>query len=145
MDSIFFGIPASAVIGGVMIGLAAVGLYYALGRIAGISGIFFGALRRDGGAWRWMFLIGLVSSAALMGRLLPEMNVVTRVNPGPFWLVVAGLAVGWGTRMGNGCTSGHGVCGLGRLSVRSLAAVVAFMSLGVLTATFFRHWLGVPV
>ena len=144
MDSSWLGIPLLAVVGGVMIGLAAIGLYYSIGRIAGISGIFFGALRRDGGVWRWMFLSGLILGAGIAAQFFPEMNVMTRPAPGTVWLIIAGLLVGWGTRLGNGCTSGHGVCGLGRLSVRSLASVITFMVLGMLTASLFRHWLGVP-
>lgn len=144
MDTAFFGIPLTAVVGGLLIGLAAVSLYAALGRIAGISGILFGALRRDGGAWRWTFLLGLLAGAWAMAQAWPAQAVVSRPSPGTGWLIVAGLLVGWGTRLGNGCTSGHGVCGLGRLSVRSLVAVLAFMLLGVLTASLFRHWLGVP-
>lgn len=142
------GIPPSAVAGGVLIGLGAVFLYLALGRIAGISGIFFGALRRQqdhtSGAWRWTFLLGLMGGAILVAALTGEGATLGRPPVGAGWLIAAGLLVGWGTRMGNGCTSGHGVCGLGRLSLRSLAAVAAFMTLGVLTASLFRHWLGVP-
>lgn len=143
MNSVFFGIPLLSVIGGIMIGLAAVGLYYSLGRIAGISGILFTSLGRNGGMWRWMFVGGLISGAGIMAQVLPEMNVVTRPNPGLIVLIASGLIVGWGTRLGSGCTSGHGVCGMGRLSVRSLAAVGSFMAAGIIVATFVRHLLGV--
>lgn len=143
MNSVFLGIPLLSVIGGIMIGLAAVGLYYSLGRIAGISGILFTSLGRNGGMWRWMFVGGLISGAGIMAQLLPEMNVVTRPNPGLIVLIAAGLIVGWGTRLGSGCTSGHGVCGMGRLSIRSLAAVGSFMAAGIIMATFVRHLLGV--
>jgi len=143
MNSIFFGIPLLSVIGGVMIGLAAVGLYYSLGRIAGISGILFTSLGRNGGMWRWMFVGGLISGAGIMAQVIPEMNVVTRPNPGLIVLIVSGLIVGWGTRLGSGCTSGHGVCGMGRLSIRSLAAVGSFMAAGIIVATFVRHLLGI--
>ena len=143
MNSIFLGIPLLSVIGGIMIGLAAVGLYYALGRIAGISGIVFASMGKNGGMWRWMFVLGLISGAGIMAQLLPDMNVVTRPNPGLPVLITSGLIVGWGTRLGSGCTSGHGVCGLGRLSIRSLAAVGSFMAAGIIVATFIRHLLGV--
>ncbi len=143
MNSVFFGIPLLSVIGGVMIGLAAVGLYYSLGRIAGISGILFTSLGRNGGMWRWMFVGGLISGAGIMAQVIPEMNVVTRPNPGLLVLIVSGLIVGWGTRLGSGCTSGHGVCGMGRLSIRSLAAVGSFMAAGIIVATFVRHLLGI--
>ena len=143
MNSVFFGIPLLSVIGGIMIGLAAVGLYYSLGRIAGISGIVFASMGKNGGMWRWMFVLGLISGAGIMAQVLPEMNVVSRANPGLLVLIASGLIVGWGTRLGSGCTSGHGVCGLGRLSVRSLAAVGSFMAAGIIVATFIRHLLGV--
>lgn len=143
MNTVFFGIPLLSVIGGVMIGLAAVGLYYSLGRIAGISGILFTSLGRNGGMWRWMFVGGLISGAGIMAQILPEMNVVTRPNPGLIVLIISGLIVGWGTRLGSGCTSGHGVCGMGRMSIRSLAAVGSFMAAGIIVATFVRHLLGV--
>jgi len=137
------GIPLNALIGGILIGLAAVGLYFSLGRIAGISGIVFTSLGRNGGWWRWMFVGGLMSGAGVMAQVFPEMNEMTRAPAGMPLLIVAGLIVGWGTRLGSGCTSGHGVCGMGRLSPRSLAAVGAFMASGVLVASLFRHWLGV--
>lgn len=143
MNIVFLGIPLLSVIGGIMIGLAAVGLYYSLGRIAGISGILFTSLGRNGGMWRWMFVGGLISGAGIMAQILPEMNVVSRPNPGIVMLIIAGLIVGWGTRLGSGCTSGHGVCGMGRLSIRSLAAVGSFMAAGIIVATFVRHLLGV--
>lgn len=139
----FFGIPLLSVAGGILIGLAAVGLYLALGRIAGISGILFTGLGREGGLWRRLFIVGLIAGAGLMGLLFPEMNQVSRPNPGLPVLIISGLLVGWGTRLGSGCTSGHGVCGLGRLSIRSLVAVLCFMTSGILVASIIRHGLGV--
>jgi uncharacterized membrane protein YedE/YeeE len=136
------GIPLNALIGGLMIGMAAVGLYLSLGRIAGISGILFTSLGRQAGMWRWMFVGGLISGAGIMAQIMPELNVVSRPNPGLPVLIAAGLIVGWGTRLGSGCTSGHGVCGLGRLSIRSLVAVGSFMASGILVATLLRHTLG---
>ena len=140
----FMGVPLPAVLGGLLIGLAAVVLYLSIGRIAGISGIFFGALD-EGGTWRWLFLAGIIAGAGLVTWLLPALRVVTRPAPGVGWLIVAGLLVGWGTRLGSGCTSGHGVCGLGRLAPRSLVAVLVFMTAGIFTASLLRHWLGLPV
>ena len=137
------GIPTAALIGGVLIGAAAVVLYLSIGRIAGVSGIFFGALN-EGGLWRWLFLAGVIGGAWGAARLWPSLDTLSRPQLGVGWLIVAGLLVGWGTRLGSGCTSGHGVCGLGRLAPRSAVAVLAFMGAGVLTASLFRHWLGVP-
>jgi uncharacterized membrane protein YedE/YeeE len=89
-------------------------------------------------------LFTLAGGMVIGAQLFPTLNVVTRPNPG-FWILVSsGLLVGWGTRQGGGCTSGHGVCGLGRLAPRSLVAVLVFMAAGVFTASLLRHWLGVP-
>ncbi len=126
--------------GGALIGASAALLLLANGRIAGISGILGGLLGpsvRDG-AWRTAFVIGLLAGPALF-RLgaghWPEVRV------GASWpvLVVAGLLVGYGTRLGSGCTSGHGVCGLARLSPRSLAAVATFMAAAIVTVFLVRH------
>ena len=133
----------AAAIGGVLIGLSALILYGALGSIAGISGIAFGALNADGRGWRLPFLIGLVGGgwiAVLLGVPLPAAPLA-RSPAAIALLIVAGLLVGAGTRLGNGCTSGHGICGLSRLSARSLAAVLVFMTMGIVTATFLRHTL----
>jgi len=137
------GIHLFTVAGGLAIGAAAVLLYHSIGRIAGISGIFFTGMR-EGGSWRWLFLGGIVLGAWLGAQLFPTLNIVSRPNPGFWILAVSGLLVGWGTRLGGGCTSGHGVCGLGRLSLRSLVAVLVFMAAGIFTASLLRHWLGVP-
>lgn len=126
-----------------MIGAAALLLYALAGRIAGISGVLYGAAwgERTQRSWRWAFVIGLVAGgwlAVLAGVSLP----VPAWSPSAAILtVVAGLLVGYGTRMANGCTSGHGVCGLARLSPRSLAAVLVFMATGALVATLVRPWL----
>jgi len=127
--------------GGVLIGLAALLLYATLGRIAGVSGIAFGVLPAAGAerAWRLLFLGGLVAGgwlATLAYRALPEAAAIA-AHPLAVALV-AGLLVGFGTRLGNGCTSGHGVCGLARLSPRSLVSVIVFMAVGMLTATLLR-------
>ena len=130
----------TALAGGVLIGLAATLLLWLTGRIAGISGIVGGVLMPRSGdvAWRAAFLIGLIGAGAAYLWLVPSAYTPRQGFP-PLLLVTAGLLVGFGTRMGNGCTSGHGVCGLGRLSVRSLAAVLTFMATAILTTYIVRH------
>jgi uncharacterized membrane protein YedE/YeeE len=134
--------PWSSLAGGVLIGLSAALLILGSGRVAGISGIVGGLLKPGGPdtTWRLAFLGGLLS-APLLWRLfaaLPEAQPVA----GGGMLVVAGLLVGIGTRYGSGCTSGHGVCGLSRLSPRSLVATLAFMGAGFVTVYVVRHLLG---
>lgn len=134
-----------AALGGALIGLAAALLAVLNGRIAGISGILGGALlnRRSGDqSWRWFFLGGLVLGALAVGAVRPELSTIT-LQTGLPGMVIAGLIVGFGTRMGNGCTSGHGVCGIGRLSGRSLVATAIFMTTAFLTVFVLRHVLGV--
>ncbi|TDB28301.1 YeeE/YedE family protein [Stenotrophomonas sp. ATCM1_4] len=130
----------SALLGGVLIGMAATLLLWLTGRIAGISGMLGGVLLPKQGelAWRLAFLIGLVGAGAAWLWSVPGAYVPRQGFP-PLLLVVAGVLVGIGTRMGNGCTSGHGVCGLGRLSLRSLAAVLTFMLTAVITTFIVRH------
>jgi uncharacterized membrane protein YedE/YeeE len=118
--------------GGVLLGVSAMWLLLSLGRIAGISGIAWGSLAGPERVWRSLFLVGL-----LLGGLLTH-SVIGQPVPAesttPLWLITtSGLLVGLGTRMGGGCTSGHGVCGLGRRSPRSLVATLTFMTLGVIT------------
>jgi uncharacterized protein len=134
--------PIAALAGGLLVGLAAALFVLFNGRVAGISGIVGGLLRPKRGdvAWRAAFIGGLIA-APLLYRLftaLPEIQVDAD------WplLIVAGLIVGVGTRYGSGCTSGHGVCGLSRLSPRSMVATVTFMSAGFLTVFMVRHLLG---
>lgn len=129
-----------ALAGGVLIGLAATLLLWLNGRIAGISGIVGGVLLPQRGevAWRLAFLLGLVVAGAAWLWWVPGAHAPRQGFP-PALLVAAGLLVGFGTRMGNGCTSGHGVCGLGRLSPRSLAAVLAFMATAIATTYLVRH------
>ena len=131
--------PWTALFGGVLIGLAATLLYALLGRIAGISGILNSAVEeRADRDWRVAFLLAMVIAA---GAWFAIAGVVPR-NAFPLpWLVVAGLLVGFGTRLGSGCTSGHGICGLSRLSKRSLVAVAAFMGAGFATVYVLRHLL----
>lgn len=131
--------PVSATIGGVLIGLSAVLLMAMNGRIAGISGVFSGAAFAAPGdrSWRLYFVLGLVAAPllhALVSGGWPELEIT------PNWalIVVGGLLVGFGTRLGSGCTSGHGICGLSRLSGRSLAAVGLFMAAGMATVALMR-------
>lgn len=130
----------TALAGGVLIGLAATLLLWLNGRIAGVSGMLNGVLmpRRGDVGWRVMFLVGLIVASGLYMGLVPG-AYVPRVDFPRAGLVIAGLLVGFGTRMGNGCTSGHGVCGLGRLSGRSLAAVLTFMASAIATTFLVRH------
>lgn len=131
--------PWTALAGGMLIGLAAALLILFNGRIAGISGILGGLLRPRRGdlGWRIAFLAGLVATP-LLYRLWQALPAV-RIDAGTPALIVAGLLVGVGVRYGAGCTSGHGVCGLSRLSPRSLAATCAFMAAGFLTVYLLRH------
>ncbi len=128
------------IVGGVLIGVAALLLYASLGRIAGISGIAFGAISGQEASWRWPFLLGLIGGGwlAVSAGFALQMPDSADGSGALFLLVAGGLLVGVGTRLGNGCTSGHGVCGLARLSPRSLVSVLVFMGLGMLSATFLR-------
>jgi uncharacterized protein len=135
--------PFSALLGGALIGLASVLLMLLLGRIAGISGILAGCFYLAGGdkGWRLAFLAGLVAtpliaSAASYPILPPQMPAS--------WIIVAaaGLLVGFGTRLGGGCTSGHGVCGVARLSSRSIAATIIFMLTAMIVVAVMRHGFG---
>jgi len=133
--------PWSALAGGVIIGAAAALFLLLNGRIAGISGILGGLLRPMPGdmAWRVAFVVGLLFSPALYG-LFARLPGAT-IEAGYPVLILAGLLVGAGTRYGSGCTSGHGVCGLSRLSPRSLVATAAFMAAGFVTVFIVRHLL----
>jgi uncharacterized membrane protein YedE/YeeE len=131
--------PWASLFGGALIGVAAAMLVLLCGRIAGISGIvgWLIAMRRGDIAWRLAFVAGLLaapSAMVLMGR-----ELAPRIDAGLGMLLAAGLLVGLGTRYGAGCTSGHGVCGLSRLSPRSLVATGAFMAAGIATVFVTRH------
>lgn len=136
--------PISALIGGGLIGAAAAVLLWLNGRIAGISGIFNGVLSPQSGdtAWRALFLFGLIAGASLYASLNPAAYAPRAGFPVAL-LVLGGFLVGFGTRMGGGCTSGHGVCGVARLSVRSLVATAVFLTTGMATVFIVRHLLGV--
>jgi len=131
--------PWTSLLGGVLIGAAAALLLLLNGRIAGISGILGGLLRPVAGdaGWRIAFLAGLLLAPAIY-RLVASLPVPT-IEAGYPLLIAAGLLVGVGTRYGGGCTSGHGVCGLSRLSPRSAVATAAFMGAGFATVFFLRH------
>ncbi len=131
--------PLAGLAGGLLIGLSVVLLLLTLGRIAGISGIAAGAMTQRGieRYWRLAFLIGVVLSAVLYIGFTGGMQVQTQMSSA--WLVVAGLLVGFGTRLGSGCTSGHGVAGLSRLSPRSIVATLTFMGAAIVTTTIIRH------
>ena len=135
--------PVASLIGGVLIGLASVWLLAANGRIAGISGILhglFGAMSASPSgdrSWRLLFVLGLVAAGFAWHAFVAP--AAAREGFGLGWAAAAGLLVGFGTRVGGGCTSGHGVCGLGRLSLRSLAAVIVFMVAGMLSTFVVRH------
>ena len=130
-----------SLVGGLMLGVATVILLLGIGRIAGISGIFSSLLKpKRVEMWQVLFIAGLVISPLLykLVRPLPDVEVSTSLP----LLIVAGLLVGFGTRLGSGCTSGHGICGNARLSPRSMAATVTFMLFGIVTVYLDRHVLG---
>lgn len=132
----------TAFIGGAMLGLAAVGYLYVHGRIAGISGLIAQVMNpktvfKTPALW---FLAGLFLVPFVYGQVTTP-NI--ELNASPWMMIIAGLLVGFGTRMGSGCTSGHGICGISRLSKRSLAATGSFMLAGVITVYVMRHVLGV--
>ncbi|MBK1871631.1 YeeE/YedE family protein [Marinobacter sp. 1-3A] len=135
--------PWSALVGGGLVGLAAASFLLLNGRVAGISGILGGLLSPSSGdiGWRIAFLAGLIG-APVIWVLAAELPAID-IEAGYPALIIAGLLVGIGTRYGSGCTSGHGVCGLSRLSPRSLAATISFMFAGFATVYIIRHVLGV--
>jgi hypothetical protein len=137
--------PIAALVGGLLIGAAVLVLFHTLGRIAGISGMISGAFRKatPGAerAWRFAFLGGLLLGPVMANQLSGQSLIQASPASLPV-LVFAGLAVGLGTGMANGCTSGHGVCGVSRLSPRSVVATGVFMAFGFLTASIGRHLVG---
>ncbi|HIF9288178.1 TPA: YeeE/YedE family protein [Photobacterium damselae] len=127
-------IPWDALIGGMLLGVSALLLLLLNGKIAGISGILTGVLKpqQKDTFWRGLFIVGMVVSGYLFSNLgfsLPESYLMSQ-----WWVVIiAGFLVGLGTNTGNGCTSGHGICGIGRLSIRSIVATIIFMATAVIT------------
>ena len=140
--------PGSALFGGALIGLSASALLVFNGRVAGISGILGGVVRPDDGAsayewsWRAAFVAGLLMGGAILVWALPDAIAPVAAGTPLALAAIAGLLVGVGTRVGCGCTSGHGVCGLSRGSLRSIVAVVTFMATGMAAAVALDHVLG---
>lgn len=140
--------PVESLVGGLLIGASAVLLMHGIGRIAGISGIVGGLLQKQPQhevSWRLAFLAGLLGAAALVTELAPFFSFISanlpltvEVTDSLLLIVGAGLLVGYGTRLGSGCTSGHGVCGIGRLSLRSIIATVVFMGVAALTVFLMK-------
>ena len=135
--------PVSASIGGALIGASAVLLMLLNGRIAGISGVFSGAVFADRGdrTWRISFLIGLIAAPVIYQFTTGTVPAFDMQASWPL-IIIGGLLVGFGTRLGSGCTSGHGVCGLSRLSPRSFVAVLVFMGFGMITVAAARIAMG---
>lgn len=137
--------PLVAIAGGLLIGTAAALLLLLNGRIAGVSGMLATTTRiaTGGPPWRQAaaFIVGLPLGAVLIAALVRRPDLVIEASPAA--LVVAGLLVGFGTRLGNGCTSGHGVCGMARLSPRSILATLSFMATAAITVFVMRHLLGI--
>jgi uncharacterized membrane protein YedE/YeeE len=133
--------PWSALAGGILLGIASAAFILVNGRVLGISGILGGLLlpKRADSSWRVFFLLGMVLAPAALSLVAPGLVGPPRIEAGSLAIVAAGLLVGLGTRYGAGCTSGHGVCGLSRLSPRSLVATLAFMATGFATVYVIRH------
>jgi hypothetical protein len=136
MNSLF--VP---LLGGLLIGISSLTMLALLGRITGISGIFAGVITAESGVWRWTFLAGLIGGPLLFHLLTSTEAPLVSTTGWPM-IITAGLLVGFGTRYAGGCTSGHGVCGIGRLSQRSMAATASFIGAGMVTVFITRHMLG---
>jgi uncharacterized membrane protein YedE/YeeE len=131
--------PISALIGGALIGLSAAGAWWLLGRLAGVSNILGSAVTdKEGRDWRIAFLCGLLAAGVLALALLAG-EAPFQLDAGYGQVVLAGLLVGFGTQLGSGCTSGHGICGISRLSLRSVVATLVFMAAGVVTVYVVQH------
>lgn len=133
--------PWMALFGGILLGLASAAFILFNGRILGISGILGGLLtpKKTDVSWRVFFLLGLLVAPVTLSLVAPQFTAAPRIEASTGAIIVAGLLVGLGTRYGSGCTSGHGVCGLSRLSPRSLVATLAFMATGFATVFVARH------
>jgi len=138
--------PGTALAGGALIGLAVTLFLWLTGRIAGNSGMIHGLIppQRGQSLWRALYLAGLVLGCWTYAAAFPGAvsHAKEAVSADPILILFGGLLVGYGTRMGGGCTSGHGVCGIGRLSLRSLIATLTFMAAGFLTVFLLRHVMG---
>jgi len=129
-----------SIIGGGLIGLSTVIFLVTTGRITGISGIFRRAIwREDQTTWRWYFLAGLFAGGILISIFLPD--AFDAETESPVYIILAGLLVGVGTAMSGGCTSGHGICGVSRLSKRSIVATLIFMAAGILSVYIGKKWI----
>jgi len=136
--------PWASLAGGILLGLASALFILVNGRILGISGILGGLLLPKGAdaGWRVAFLLGMLAAPVTLAWIAPaDLITAPTIDAGYEAVVIAGLLVGYGTRLGSGCTSGHGVCGLSRLSPRSLVATLSFMALGFVTVYVMRHLL----
>ncbi len=134
--------PLSGLIGGALIGLASALLMLSAGRLAGVSGMLGGSLTANSDrAWRLAFIAGLIA-AALIGPLFGTPGAARLPSSNLVLYAAAGLLVGFGSRMGNGCTSGHGVCGFARISTRSIVATLVFMGVAFITVAIVRHGVG---
>ena len=135
--------PVASVLGGTLIVLSASAMLLFMGKIAGISGIVGGlvSLRKDDVLWRIAFVAGLLTGGFILTSLAPQLFQVDIVRSAGA-LVLAGFMVGFGARLGNGCTSGHGVCGIGRLSRRSIVATIIFIIVGAATVYIVNHLFG---
>ena len=134
--------PWASLAGGILLGIASALFILVNGRVLGISGILGGLLMPKSGdaGWRIAFLLGMLAAPVTLGLVAPAGWIAApRIEAGTAAIVVAGLLVGYGTRLGSGCTSGHGVCGLSRLSPRSLVATGTFMAAGFATVFLLRH------
>lgn len=130
----------NALIGGMLIGLAVVLLWLGIGRIAGVSGILsqLRINKQVETGWRWAFVLGVIMTAYLASLLGYQLPTINPMQHNIVWFLAAGLLVGYGAKLGSGCTSGHGICGLGRFSKRSLIATCIFMGTAVMTVYVMR-------
>lgn len=135
--------PIASLLGGMLIGLSASLLLFCDGKIAGISGIVGGLLSpaKNDTLWRALFVLGLLTGGFLFRLFAPQVFTIG-ISRSTGVFILAGLLVGFGTRLGNGCTSGHGVCGISRLSPRSILATITFMATGIATVYIINHLLG---
>jgi len=136
--------PYSSLAGGLLIGLSATVMLLFNGRITGVSGILSGLLTYTAGEWLWrlFFLLGMIAGAFFFVSVFPD-SFKPRTDFPLGLLIAAGFLVGFGTRLGGGCTSGHGICGIGRLSPRSIVATMVFMASGAVSVFFIRHIIGI--